>query len=322
MTGIDAFLAIGQETTPGTYLAPARFMDFLDEDISLEIDPIESNGLRGRKTNHQWAQGARRVQGSVNMEVGPQGVGLLLENLFGGAAVTTNPGGGTPEYQHVFNLGTFYDKSMTVQVGRPDDSGTIHPFSYVGCVISDFEFSIASTELLMLTFNVYGQDEDTGQTAVTPSYSAYIPFTFKDGSLKITPAGGSETDICVTDWSLAGDSAMRTDAYFICDADTAGKPRRGRENGLREYTGSFTGDFEDMTWYNWFRNGTEGNMVMTFTAATGEELEFDLNVRFDGSTPTVGGPEILEQAINYKVTSGTSDADAITVTLRNDDSAV
>jgi hypothetical protein len=66
-------------------------------------------------------------------------------------------------------------------------------------------------------------------------------------------------------------------------------------------------------------NGAEAALSLAFDAGTGAKLTIAGNVRFDGSTPNVSGPELLEQALPFKFVSVTSDAAAFTVTLENAD---
>jgi hypothetical protein len=78
-------------------------------------------------------------------------------------------------------------------------------------------------------------------------------------------------------------------------------------------TGSFTVEFESLTQYNRYVNGTEASLAGTWQGSSIEgafvyEVAVTMPaVRFDGITPNVGGPDILEMEVPYKalVSSGT-----------------
>jgi hypothetical protein len=61
-----------------------------------------------------------------------------------------------------------------------------------------------------------------------------------------------------------------------------------------------------MTAYNRFVNGTMAALTLIFTgsiieAAIAYKLSLTANIRTDGTTPTVDGPEEIRQPLTYKV---------------------
>jgi hypothetical protein len=298
-------------TTAGTFATPTRFLEYTSEDIRFNIQRIESAGLRaGRRLTHRWAAGVQEVSGSFTVEMGPQGTGLLLSHALGAAAVT-----GSNPYVHTFTPGAVDTKTLTIQVGRPDHAGTVNPFNYLGCSITGFEFMAEVNQFLMARFNVYGMHEETSSALAAASYPAgYRPFVFTEGVLKV--AG---SDFCVRSATVAGDNALETGRHRICGTNNA-RPRVALESGMREYGGTVSADFQSLTAYQRFVNGTEAALSMEFDAGTSAKLVIAGNVRFDGETPNVGGPELLEQTLPFKFVSSTSDAAAFTVTLTNADS--
>ena len=310
-SGIDAQLGFGEESTYGTRVTPTRFYEFLDESVKLTVERVESKGLRaGRRVQHNWAAGIKKVDGSINMEVAPQGSGLLLKHIFGGITTT-----GAGPYTHTASPGTLDGLSLTAQIGRPMIDGTVQPFDYTGLKITAGEFAASVGEFLTLQLDVYGQAEATDQTLATAAYpSGWMPFVFTEGSITIA---GSE--YCVTEFSLGFDNGLAVDRHFMC-ASAGGAPKEPVESEMREYTGSFSGDFDSLTNYNRFVNGTEAALVLTFTSGA-NSLTITMNVRFDGETPNVSGPEVLSQSLSYKAVSDTDDATAITAVLVNSDSA-
>ena len=310
-SGIDSQFGYITESTYATYLAPTKFSEFNSETLKFERERIESKGIRtGRRALHRWTPGIQRVTGNIEMEFAPQGGGTLLKHMFGAISTT---GAGDP-YTHTFTPGTLDAKSLTIQIAKPSIDGTAVPFNYLGCVITDWEFSAAVNEYLMLKLGIYGAHEELTSTLATASYPTnFSPFVFTQGVITI---GGSEYEVSAA--TVAGKNAQRVDRHFM-RTTTPERPKIAIEAGLREYTGSLTSDFISTTAYDRFKNGTEAALVLTFTQSATRTLTITMNVRYDGDTPQVKGHDVLEQTLPYKCVSSTSDAAAITAVLLNFD---
>lgn len=311
-SGLSGQLTIVDEVTYGTYAAPSRGFEFTGEGpVAYEREVIESMGIRaGRRIQSRFAQGVQRVAGDLTMELAPQGFGLWLKHIFGGV----NTSGSGP-YVHTFTPGDLTGKSLTVQIGRPDVSGTVRAFSYLGCKVTEAELSAEVNEYAMLTVSLYGAHEDTGQTLAVASYPATLtPFVFTQGVLSVA---GSNVDI--RNFSLNFDNALIIDRHFI-RSTTPERPKEPLEGGFRQITGTFEADFESFTAYNRYINATQAAMVLTFTSGA-HSLVITMNTRFDGSTPGINSlEEIVAQTMEFKALSSTSDAAAITAVLTNGDS--
>lgn len=312
-SGLQSQIGIKAEGTVGTYSAPDHFFEFTSEDLRLEIERIESKGLRaGRVTLHRWAAGVQRVTGGFEMELAPQGCALLWKHALG--AVSTS---GAGPYTHTITPTVGLDAlGLTIQVNKPDISGTNRVFSYLGCQITDWEISAAVNEYAMAKFGIFGQHEDTSQSLASASFPAtYTPFTFAHGTVTVA---GSAHD--VKSFTLAGDNGLLTNRHQI-RATNPSRPKISLSESLRSFTGSLVTDFVDLTDYGRFTAGTESALVLTFNAGASAQMTITMNVRYDGETPTVGGAEILEQSLPFKAVHSTADASAITVVIVNGDSA-
>lgn len=311
-SGIAGQLGLVAESTYGTFVAPSRWYEFVDESLRFEREPIESRGIRaGRRVLHRWAQGVQRVTGDVVFELAPQNFGIIFSHMFGGLVTA-----GAGPYTHTATPGDLAGKSLSIQIGKPDIAGTVRPFSYLGCKVATWEIACAVNEYAMLTLGIYGAHLDTAQTLGTPAYPATLtPFVFTHGAVSVAGSGFD-----VRDLNLSGDNGLATDRHFI-RATTPERPKEPLEAARREYTGTLTADFTDLTAYNRFVNGTESALVLTFTAAAGAVLAITMNVRYDGETPVISGDELLEQSLPFKAVSATSDAAAITAVVTNSDAA-
>lgn len=308
-SGLAAQVGFIVETTAGTRQTPTSFVEFNQESLQLSIERIERRGLKaGRRLRHAWAVGTRQVGGQINFDLSAETVGTLFKAAIGSVATTASGSG----YLHTFTPGDL--PSLSVQVGKPDVGGTVRPFDYVGCRVNSFELAANPNEFATMQLDLVGEDELLDGTTATATYSQSTFFTFANGKLEIA---GSE--VCVDSATVSGNNNLAV-YHEICSSK-AGKPTI-READYRDYGGTLAADFRDLTAYNRYVQGTEATLTLEFDAGTNAKLTVTGNVRFDGETPTVSGPEILKQALPFVFVSGTSDAATFTVTLDNTDSSV
>ena len=310
--GIDAQIGIAEEGTYGTYTAPTRFYEFLSESLKLEIERVWSTGLRaGRRTHHRWRAGTRSVTGDIQMELAPQDFALIWKHILG-APVTSGAG----PYTHTFSGPKTTDTfSFTIQVGRPDEAGTVQPFSYLGCKITQAKLEAKVGDFVKSTFGIYGRDETTAQSLGTAAYDANLaPFIFTDASLSV-----ASTDVPVMDFDFTFNPTLATGRHRIT-ATNPGLPKISLANGLAEISGKFTADFANLTQYQRYVNGTEAALVLNFNNGAASQMSITMNVRFDGETPNVNGPTLLQINVPFVAVSSSTDAAAMTVVVTNSDS--
>lgn len=296
-----AQLGAKTETTYGTLATVDKFFDFVSEGMMFDQTRIESSSLRAQSrviTTDNWALGSQKVEGDFDMELRPKGHAFWLAHAIG-AAVTAQPdaAGNPTVYKHTITPAAL-PQSFTLQVAKPDIGDTAVPFTYGGCRISEWELTCAVDEFAHLKMSVIGQSETTATALAVASYpTGNKPYTFVQGSLTVA---GSAAD--VKSLSIKGSNNLTDDRYFL----GAVTRKRPEENALREYTGTFEAEFSGLTQYNRFVAGTEAALVLLFQGATISgtykyECKITMNVRFDGETPKVGGPEIVQAPMPFKV---------------------
>lgn len=299
------------ESTWGTAVTVDQFHPgFRTESITQTIERLESNGKRaGRYVNHNWQPGRITVGGQVDLELWDEPMATLLRHMFG----TISTSGAGP-YTHTASPGDLTSQSLTIEVGRSPNTGTVESFVYAGCKIPSWTLNCSAGEIPRLNLTVSGKSEArSGSTPASASYTTANPFTFVEGSLTIA---GAEV-VTVTSATLQASNALVTDRHFLNSANI-------REQldgaGSRTFTGSVQAEFESLTAYERFVNGTEAAMVYKFDNST-DSLTITMNVRFDGTTPTTPDDGLLAQPLPFKCTSGTSDSAAIQAVLVNAESS-
>lgn len=317
-SGVGAQLMTGEESTHGTAVTVDRGYEFVSESLSKSIERLESAGLRAGKRvqrSDRWAPGLVTVGGDITMELANKSFGRWLKHMFGGvASAQPNAGSHPTVWEHTFTPGDL-PAGQTIQVGRPSTDGTAQPFTYEGCVVESWELAARVGEICSLAVTINGEDEVTATGLQTASYpSALSLLVFTQATLEIAAAA-----IDVTEVTLTGSNSLKTDRNRI------GSPLRKRpvETNMREYTGEMSAYFDSLTAYNRFINGTEATLELLIIGGVisgpfNFALEVTCNVRFDGTTPQVGGPDEIMQPLPFKCVGDTS-AGAITAVYRTTD---
>jgi hypothetical protein len=320
-TGLDAQVGFAEETVYGTPVVVSRFYEFLNESIKTERTRYESQGLRAGarvQRSGRWASGAQAPAGDLDLELGNKGFGLLLKHMFG-AVVTSTPGGGTLTRDHTFTPSSLDLLSLTMQLGIPPvtPGAAVLPFTYHGTKVAEWEIGCSTDGIPKLGLSLLSEEEDVATALAAASYaSGFKVFPYTDITLSVAGAA-----VNVGEVTLKGNNALKDDRFMIGSL----MRKNPLEVGLREYTGEFTGEFESMTAYNRFTSGAEVALVLLMAGDVIEgalryQLQFTCNVRFDGETPVVGGPEIVEQPMQFKcLNTGASDGTAITCVYRTTD---
>lgn len=306
MSTNSAQLGWAKETTAGTRVTPNKFAEFTGEGIQQDILRIDRMGMKpGRRLNQGWATGNRTLAGPTTFDMSAQTIGSALELAIGDVQTT-----GSDPYTHTFTPGKL--ESATVQIGTPAVDSTIFPRDYLGCFVNQWSIEAAIDQYVVLTLDWLAQEEQLNQTIATPSYTQTDWFTYVTGVISIA---GSET--CIDTATVTGNNNL--DSHYCMKSTLPGHPTH-REMGRREYGGTMTADFTNLNEYNRFLNGDEFTFSMVFTAAASRTLTIAGNVRYDGTTPNVSGPdEIVKQELPFIFTSGVDDATAFTATLVNNE---
>ena len=308
-SGLAAQIGIGVESTVGTAATPTRFYEFNDESIAMTIERIESEGLRtGNRVlrSDRYASGQKAIEGSFSMDMTADNTAILFKHALGAVATAGS-------YVHTCTMSDPFGLGLTIEVGRPGNDGTVRAFTYAGCKINTLDLSVSVGELLSAEFGVIGTTAETIGTVTAASYASSLELLHFAGAA-ITVAG---TAYPCKDFSLSVNNGLTGDR-FVLGSQVAQQPIA---SSLAEVTGSLTAEFVDATAYNRVLNATHAAVVATFTDSTGDTITVTVPVaRFDGDTPSVGGPDILDQTLNFKGLFNGTDS-PVTIAVANGDSA-
>lgn len=306
-SGLGSQLGFAAETVYGTYVAPTRFLEFNTEGLVFNRETIQSAGIRKGSTvqrTGRWAVNKKGGGGPATFEMATKGFGLLLKHAMGEVVITT-PGGATNARLHTHTLGDLDDLSLTIQKGLPDvDAGTVQPFSFLGCTITEWTLSVDVDGLLMFNPTFDAQDMVTSQALAVASFAtADELFSYQQVAVTIDAGGEEPTSV-----SINAGHGMNTARYFIRSNHLKKRPLIAARRTLG---GTMTFEFEDMVQVNRFLNAAPGAEIPIVITATGDEIDVGLNnyqvvvtvpaARFDGEVPVVGGPDILTVTAPFEI---------------------
>ena len=308
-SGLAAQIGIGVESTVGSAATPTRFYEFNDESIAQTIERIESEGLRtGNRVlrSDRFASGQIAIEGSFSMDMTADNTAILFKHALGAVATAGS-------YVHTCTMSDPYGLGLTLEVGRPGNDGTVRAFTYAGCKINTLDLSVSVGELLSAEFGIIGTTAETIGSVTAASYGSSLELLHFAGAA-ITVAGDA---FPCKDFSLSVNNGLTGDR-FVLGSQVAQQPIA---SSMAEVTGSLVAEFVDATAYNRVVNATTAQIVATFTDSASKSITVTVPVaRFDGDTPTVGWPDILDQTLNFKGLFNGTDS-PVTIAVANGDSA-
>lgn len=303
-SGLGAQLGIAAETTYGTFVAPARFIEFTKESLALKKTTAQSAGIAA---NRLLALSSRRVltrregAGSIEMEVTNKAMGVLLQSLMG-TSVTPVQQAATTAYLQTHTLASVAGKSLTVQKGVPLTTGTVTDKTFLGCKITSAEFACGVGEMLTATFEVDAKDCDETQTLAAASYPTMAPFHFMQMAVKTGTYGTEVAHDGIRKMSLKVERPQDVERFY---AGQAGLKKEPIENDQVKLTGSIETDYVSTALDDLHTSDAATSLVWEFVGPLIEATHFETirftlpAVRLDEGPPVVDGFGVVKPTYNF-----------------------
>jgi hypothetical protein len=310
-SGNDFRIALAKETTYATRVPPTRFIVITGEEIGFTRPRAFSNALGMGRWARPSVLTTRGGSGTISGEVPTTGFGYLLDALHGNTVVPVQQAA-TTAYQQTHTLDTPPTKSYSMQKQVPPVlTNTLVPLDYTGTMFTGLTISWSTAGLLTWSMPCDVNDELTGQTTVTyVAPTAWAPFAFTNGA--VTIGGAAEANV-LGDGSVTIGASVR-EAYALGTSGTKAKPV---ENAKPTCEMTFTADFNDLTNITRVTANTMADVVVTFTGATiasTYKYLFEITLRdcvFSTPSPTVGGPDPVQQGVTITAASPSGNAPSI-----------
>lgn len=310
-TGINAQIGYAVEVTPGTFVAPTRFLEFVPP-LGLRPVPTQkkSAGIRANRVMpHAVANGPYTIGGPVKHELIAESIGTLLKAMIEGTPVTTGAG----PYTHVFDGSTDL-ASISAQVGLPS-LASVHPMSYSGLRATRWRIDVSPGDVyatLEVEWDGKLLDYDGTPALSAATYPTMTRFLFTNATFNIAAA-----EVCVDNIHLEGTTGYAHE-HKVCSTD-AGSPNLFRADKAM-VTGSVVTDLANLTQFGRLMTGAQTALSVVFNAGASAQLTLAGNVYYTGDASTIQGPGKTKETVAFEFLSGTSDAAAFTATLINTDS--
>lgn len=320
-TGLDAQIGFGQESTWGTAATATRFVEFNSETLQYNPSFLEPTGLRVG-TYFKRAPRVRiartDVSGDVTLDFATLGMGMLVRNMLGSSTSSTTTIT-SPATKQVHQPGGYMGMGLTCQVGRPQPDGTVKPFTYSGCKVTQWEFDVKDNAIPTLKLTLDGKAEDTTTALATASYlSGTTVYDFSQTATKIggtatttsgvvSVTGNTAATTVITEFQLTGKTQFDTTRFGL---GNQGLKSEQLVNNVPTITGKLTAEFNKAEWYDVYKANTTLPLQFTLTGgaigASGSNNTFDIimpAVKIKTATPQVSGPGVVAMAITFEVYS-------------------
>lgn len=306
--GTDGSLGINFQNSYGTsQVTSLNFIPLNDEDITLGIEDLISEEMRGTFDEGASYPGKRSAKGSVKMDIDMDSLGVCLRAIMGPAAVTSTGGLTT----HVFKPRTAdFDNnvigdpmSMLVDLG---DTGSAQLF--YDCVATELEFGMAAGELYKLNMGVMG-GKYAQSIAQSASFSTDSKWTWDSTSFSIAAAAVDEL------MEITVKINENAEEKYVLNGST--DPAYVKRTATRTIEVSGTMIFKDQGEIQEFISQTERQLFLTMTANS-FSIEIDApKFRYTAFPVTLAGAEQLTAAFTGKAKYDSSAAYAMQVSLVN-----
>jgi len=316
-SGLVSQLGWAVETTAGTAVTVSKFQPHISEGIKFEVNRAQGEGLYGSTNGvallSRHVTTTKSVSGDFEVELTDKSLGTLWRAALG--STTTPSTLTTGVYQSVFQPGDQQSagSSLTLQVGRPDTTGTVKPFTFNGVKITGFEFGGSVTEPLTVKFDIDGWTETTGTALATASYYK-TQEQFTGAQLTVAIGGTASTTGSVVSISgstalagvksatVKGANPMATDRFY---ANGAGIKAEQLINGYRTYEVELEVDFvSQAALYDLYAANTTTAITLTYATATSltgsnnPTLEVIIPAaKITNADVNADGPDVLAQKV-------------------------
>lgn len=329
----DSSIGFAPEVTYGTFVAPTRFLEFMDEGLDLNKEIKQGQGLRvGRRVDASGrrVEVARDISGPLKLEAVSKGLGLLYQFMMG-SGTSTLVGGTT--YQQNFILADVMPMA-SFQRGLPRYDGTVACHSFTGCTAKGFEIDFANKDLLTINVDIDGRAFDSAQSYTAPTYAASPNiFSFAGASISTgaltaptaTALASAPTSIGnVRGGSLKVEHNLVTDDFRAGGAGKKSRQAVGKRSISLKQTVVHDQSFD---WVAAINNETPLSWIGTWTAgalSTGlETLQIVIpELKANGALPHVNGPDLITHDVELDGLDNLTATQPIWIIARTSDSAL
>lgn len=318
ITGNNAKLQIGVESTYGTAVTTTQEIQFISESLRRNLNKKDEGVLTGGRATSKVATLSKSTGGNISILARPDDIGYLLGCLLGVEGTPAQISPSTTAYKHTFTALDVADDSrlpsLTAKIDRINDI-----FVYNGVKIDSISFSAQPEDFLKLDVSLFGQAEAGSGSLATLSPSTLKAFRFAWGSLSYN--SGTIADITSIKLNynnnLVKNVQTTGSGYYFYEPDPAA---RDIQVELEALYNTDVADFETA-----YGDDSLAELVLTFTseeeADDANNIPYKLtitlpNVQITDCVANISSPDAVKAQIKAKAVEDGTD-ELITVELQN-----
>jgi hypothetical protein len=329
-SGLGSSIGSGIETTYGTSAVPTQWTPVDAPQIKLNPHFEQGVGLRAGADVTDIADHVLTTAdagGTVKMEVYAKGVGRWIGCLMGSLTSGVPVMQSTGVYKQIHAWQNQAGNSLTLQEGVPQTNGTVEDYVTVGAKVTEATFDLSASGLLEASFTIDGRDRlKLGANIGAPSYlTAAPPFAWQQAVVSMGPYGSEVPVPGIKKVGLSYKRALSAARFNVGAVSSSplgyGIKQEPIPNGWADIQVTLDTEYlTDAEFVALFRSQTQQSIIVTFTGAnipsttTPASITFAFpTVIFEGTDPTVTGPDIVQPSMTGMVRNDSTNKSGVAV---------
>jgi hypothetical protein len=262
--GMLGWLGIGEESTYGSAVVPANYLEIESESMAKEVARIEAKTLQRRGiVDNKIVPGAIAVMGDIAFPAQYDGWLKFAKHAFG-SVVNSQPDitNAPTAWNHQFIMTDVLPTGLTCEVFRDTSAFTteaLKSFRYSGCKVDKISFDAQVDQVLKVSVGLMGQNEGrVPYSNANPSFSAAQYAIFTQGQLL-----WNGNDLEVDKFQLTFQNGLGS-RYKLGSSLT----REPMPENKISVSGSFEAEFAEWNEYDDFINTAERVMILQFIGSS------------------------------------------------------
>lgn len=299
--GAGGLMGIALETTPGTYLAPVKYVPFRSESLTFNSETGFRRAIRQSPDVTYAVPGNQHAEGDIELDITED----VLSHFMHASRMSVVKSGSTPNFTYTGTPSAVAVPAKTLSITIVRNEVV---FAYTGCVVGQFVFGI-DEGTLTYTASVMGRNEAT-QSAPTATWPTTTPYGMGQYDIQI-PTAGSVLDTDTFEFTV-NDNAEP--AFRLNNTTRAAQYIKF---GEREVTMSIERDFEAKTDYDAFKALTAQSITIVASKGANNSITLlaPVAVKDTYEVSLDGQGDLVRASIEYQNLVGPSTA-AYTLTVK------
>ena len=302
-TPAGAIPSTNSALTPGTYVAPTKFVPFLNETVKFVQDTVWRRPIRQTADITGASAGNVHIEGDIDLEVLED---VIIYFLFC-ARTTCVKTGSSPNFVYTFTPTSAAVPPRTFSLTLERVAGVV--MGYVGCVVSALKFTI-DNGLLTCSVSIIGRDEASAATPtpVWPTSGVFGAGTYSVEVPTGTPVFDTDTFEFLIDDQAVPDFRLKN----------TGRGAQLIHYGERNCTLHLERDFVDRVDYDAFKAYTSQGVTLTASKGANNAVSMlaQQAIKDTYEVNLSGQGDLVRAMVNYQNTPNLGATTAYQVTVK------